>query len=449
MGRTSILIRNLEINGRTGLDVFCDGGVARNIGRDLPANPGTRVLDASGGALLRGLHDRHIHLFSLAASRGSVPCGPPETVSLNDLVRQLGSVEGRGWIRGIGYHESVAGELNKRRIDEFCDSRPVRIQHRSGKLWVLNSAACEMVGLPHDHDGQLFRQDKWLRSKLATNELIFDEMRGLSRELASFGLTHVTDATPSNDNQTHELLQELMPELSVSVMGNKTLASGERKLILDDFKFPEFDQFCRDIDDAHDQGRNIAVHCVTQPEVVFALEAVRTVGCRPGDRLEHASVTDDGCLELMKELSLTVVTQPSLVRERGDRYLADVDVHEQPWLYRARSFLDSDVGLAGGSDAPFGNPDPWISIEAAVDRTTTAGSVLNASERIGTEEALHLFAPGSITDLQNTRVVNEGDAADFCVLNRPWDEAQHNLKSENVLMTVKGGQITYDSAVTR
>ena len=118
-------------------------------------------------------------------------------------------------------------------------------------------------------------------------------------------------------------------------------------------------------------------------------------------------------------------------------------------MYRARSFLDSDVGLAGGSDAPFGNPDPWISIEAAVDRTTTAGSVLNASERIGTEEALHLFAPGSITDLQNTRVVNEGDAADFCVLNRPWDEAQHNLKSENVLMTVKGGQITYDSAVTR
>ena len=449
MGLQSILIRNVEIDGNHGLDVLCTEGVVRSIGKELSTQQADRVVDANGGALLRGLHDRHIHLFSLAASRTSVQCGPPAVDSRSSLVEKLRCVAGNGWIRGVGYHESVAGQLTRWRMDELCGSRPVRIQHRSGKLWVLNSLGCELVGLSQDHDGQLFRHDVWLRSRLKSEDALFDDMYNLSKELASHGITNVTDATPSNNPETHELLERLMPDLSISVMGNESLEHGERKLLLDDYQFPLFENFCNEIEAAHDQARNVAIHCVTRAEVVFALSALQTVGCRVGDRLEHASVTDEACLAQIRELPLTVVTQPSFIRERGDRYLLDVSVGELDWLYRAKSFVDAGVRLVGGSDAPFGSFDPWLAIDAAIDRRTLAGEVVNAKERMDVDAALNLFAPGPITSLKNIREVHIGDQATVCVLRKTWDEVKLDLRSTNVMLTVNNGQITFDRTTTR
>ncbi|HEX7761011.1 MAG TPA: hypothetical protein VF459_16005, partial [Caulobacteraceae bacterium] len=74
-GRGDLLIRNVEVDGRAGLDVRLAGGRIAQIGpglsgaeRDLDAPD----LDAKGGALLPGLIDHHIHLFGLAAAAASV-----------------------------------------------------------------------------------------------------------------------------------------------------------------------------------------------------------------------------------------------------------------------------------------------------------------------------------------------------------------------------------------
>ena len=45
--------------------------------------------------------------------------------------------------------------------------------------------------------------------------------------------------------------------------------------------------------------------------------------------------------EWIARLGLTVVTQPSFVRERGDSYLRDVDAADRAWLYRCRGALDA------------------------------------------------------------------------------------------------------------
>ena len=57
------------------------------------------------------------------------------------------SGDSEGWIRGVGYFESVAGELDRARLDRLAPARPLRIQHRSGALWMLNSAAVDRLGL--------------------------------------------------------------------------------------------------------------------------------------------------------------------------------------------------------------------------------------------------------------------------------------------------------------
>ncbi|WP_229758442.1 hypothetical protein [Peterkaempfera bronchialis] len=51
------------------------------------------------------------------------------------------------WVRGVGYHESVAGPLDRDRLDALVAHRPVRVQHRSGALWILNSAGAALLGL--------------------------------------------------------------------------------------------------------------------------------------------------------------------------------------------------------------------------------------------------------------------------------------------------------------
>ncbi|MFT4025492.1 MAG: amidohydrolase family protein [Novosphingobium sp.] len=134
-----MLIRRAEVWGEGIADVRLSGGRIGEIGALAP-HPGEAVIDAAGGALLPGLHDHHIHLAGLAVRASSVPCGPPEVTTPGELARQLQQA-GSGWIRGIGYHESVMGLPMPRPLDRLVADRPLRIQHRSGRLWLLNSLA--------------------------------------------------------------------------------------------------------------------------------------------------------------------------------------------------------------------------------------------------------------------------------------------------------------------
>ena len=117
--------------------------------------PGEEVLDCGGGAVIPGLCDHHLHLHAMAAARSSVRCGPPLVSDAAGLAAALrAAVPGEdGWIRGTGYFESVAGELDATALDTMRPDVPIRIQHRSGALWILNSAALAAVGITAFRNG--------------------------------------------------------------------------------------------------------------------------------------------------------------------------------------------------------------------------------------------------------------------------------------------------------
>ena len=78
----------------------------------------------------------------------------------------------------------------------------------------------------------------------------------------------------------------------------------------------------------------------------------------------------------------------------------DVASEDQPLLYRCRSFLRHGIPLGGSTDAPYGLPDPWVAMRAAVHRRTAKGRRLGKDETLSPEEALALFtspleAPGA------------------------------------------------------
>ncbi|PRC49943.1 amidohydrolase, partial [Mycobacterium sp. ITM-2017-0098] len=105
----------------------------------------------------------------------------------------------------VGYHDAAAGPLDRDVLDEMSPRVPVRVQHRSGVQWTLNSAGLIRVGLPDHHDGRLRSADtSWA---LPQSE---PELGALSAQLCRYGITAVTDATPDLDAGDITELQQQM-----------------------------------------------------------------------------------------------------------------------------------------------------------------------------------------------------------------------------------------------
>ncbi|MCL4683153.1 amidohydrolase family protein [Myxococcota bacterium] len=468
-----MLITGAELEGTAPLDVRLASDRIAEIGRSLARRRDEPVLDAAGGALLPGLHDHHLHLFALAAARASVRCGPPAVCDAASLAVALATGRATGdagaWIRGVDYFESVAGELRRAELDRLVPGQPLRIQHRSGALWLLNSAAIDRLGLDRGADapgverdaagratGRLFHLDTWLRERLEPQPL--PNLGAVGALLASFGVTGVTDATPDNGPAELRAFADACDRAElrqrVLVMGTPGLPAsthalverGAVKLRLDESAFPDFDELVRRMDDAHRGGRPVALHCVTRAELVLAAGALEAAGALPGDRIEHASVTPPDVLRLLAELGVRVVTQPGFVRERGDAYAEHVDAADRPWLYRGRGFLDAAVPLAAGTDAPYGDPDPWLAMQAAVERRTRSGRLLGAGECLSPEAALALFTSPPDSPGAAPRRVAIGARADLCLLDQPWSEARERLSSACVTATIRSGCVVWRRA---
>ncbi len=460
-----MLIKSAELAGEL-VDLRVAQGLIAELGKNLVPRPQERIIDAAGGAVLPGLHDHHIHLFALAAARSSVMCGPPEINNRAELAEALLKQPGSGWLRGVGYHDSVAGSLDRWQLDKLLPNRPLRIQHRSGKMWILNSLAMAHLGLDIESElpgierdaagrasGRLFRMDDWLASKLVRQPP--PGLGVLSRELASYGLTGLTDTSASNSSaamaalqqalERGELLQRLlvMGTLELPAGSHPLLQRGAVKILLDDHHLPDYDQLLATVSQAHRQQRAVAIHCITPTELVFAATALLEAGAVAGDRIEHASIAPDETLPLLYRAGATVVTQPGFLWQRGEQYLRDVAVAEQPLLYRGQAFLNAGIPLAGSSDAPYGDADPWLAIRAAVQRQTAGGVEIGAAEKLSPERALALFTTPATAPGSTPRAIEVGAIADLCLLDRPWQKARQRLCSADVFATVRSGELIY------
>ncbi|MFM5931764.1 MAG: amidohydrolase family protein [Novosphingobium sp.] len=453
----AMLIRRAELWQGGIADLRIAGGKVSAIGT-LEPKPGETVIEASGGALLPGLHDHHIHLSASAVRKESIVCGPPQVRTPDALRDALAKAPGDSWLRGILYHESVMGLPDAARLDDLCRDRPLRIQHRSGRMWLFNSLALDTLlalGDPPQgmeiengrYTGRLFDEDPWLRSTLASLPPAFG---AISAELAAFGVTGLTDMSPSNDTETasHFASEARSGRLvqRYCLAGTLKLGSGPVKLHLHEAALPDFDEVVDMIRNAHDQLRPIASHCTTETELVFTLAAIEAAGARRGDRIEHAGIARDSHIAQIAEMQLAVVGQPHFIAERGDQYCADVEPDLIPCLYRQAAFLRAGVTLAAGSDAPFGSADPWAAMRAAVTRQTANGTVIGIDEELSPEQALALFLADPV-DLLVQRSLTVGAPADLCLLSAPWKLARTALDASLVRATVIAGNLVHEAPV--
>ena len=138
---------------------------------------------------------------------------------------------------------------------------------------------------------------------------------------------------------------------------------------------------------------------------------------------------------------MRVVVQPHFIAERGDRYLKEVEGDDLPWLYRCQGFLEAGLQVAGGTDAPFGKPNPWLAMWAAVKRETQhGGQVISLQEKISAVQARDLFLSPPDDPGGKPRRVSEGMAADLCLLHEPWGEIARSMPENPVRAVWIGGE---------
>ncbi len=468
-------------------DVRVEGGRLTEVGRALRRVPGEAELDAAGGAVLPGLHDHHLHVLSLMAASRSVRVGPPDVRDPAGFAAALNQAASDGpdgeWIRAVAYHQSVAGDLDRDVLDRVLADRPVRVQHRSGMLWVCNSAGLAALGADREPapgierdeagrpTGRLWRMDGWVAEHLQqggagdagdrVNPGDLSGLGGLSAAAAARGVTGWTDATPGrSDRDTRFLLDGvasgavrqrlcLMLPTDPDTIGPEQMADagvspGPVKILLDDASLPGLDHLTETVSAAHRRGSPVAVHCVTRVQLMLTLAALEEAGAAAGDRIEHGALIPGEVLLRLAALGLTVVTQPNFVAERGDEYLSEVPLSDQPDLWRARSLVAAGVAVAAGTDAPFGSPDPWLAVRAATRRRAPSGRRVSAAEAVATPTALRWWE-GTASAPASPRRLAPGAPADLVVLAAPLAEALYGDDAVPVVATIVAGEVVFSA----
>lgn len=466
---TDLLIRQARLLDGPVVDVgVADGRIVDVTAARVSVSEVDRVVDADGALLLPGLHDHHVHLLATAAAMESVRCGPPQVLTHRDFAAALqhaaATVPG-DWIRAVGHHESVGGDLDRDILDTLVPDRPVRVQHRSGALWILNSAGLAALGVDaapvpdaveRDTDGRatgrIWRGDRWLRDRLGPQPA--PDVGHLGRHLAARGLTGVTDATPDLDSSSLTLLLDTVANgalpLRLCLLGVDELPAdvpseirdrvtvGPRKVVLSDHDLPDLPTLVDEIRTARrtrrDDRRPVAVHCVTRVALVLLCAAFDEVGSVPGDRIEHASVVPADLLPTLRRLGVTVVTQPGLVAERGDEYLREIDPDDRDDLYRYASLLDAGIHVGLSTDAPYTDPDPWRAVDAATERRTPTGAIVGPRERVVRHTAINGFTTHADDPGGTPRRIAPGNPADLCLVD-------DDSKSPTVHLATVAGQV--------
>lgn len=434
----TLILRNVRPWGKGLTDVALSEGRIAAIGQGLP--DGSDEVDGRGGTLLPGLHDHHLHILALAARRQSVDL--TGVLDVTEIARRL-AASPAPFVRAVGYDERASGLPDAAELDRWLPDRPLRIQDRTGALWILNSAALALLnqhelpaGAERDENeastGRFWREDRWLGRHIPRLAL---DLAGLGKDLANLGLTALTDASAANGPDEAQVLSGGIQQ-RLTIMGSEALASGAGyalgplKLLIDERAPPSPDALAARIREARMTGRNVAAHCVTEAELLIFLAALNTAGgVKTGDRIEHGSLIPEDIIPMIAELGLTVVTNPAFLHDRGDRYVEEIE--DASDLYRIGSLLSGGIKVLAGSDAPYASVDPWLGMRSARDRLTSQGKRITCDESILARAALMLYCNSELA-------VNE--PADLILCEGGMADVLADLDADRVRRTFIAGR---------
>lgn len=414
-----------------------------------------------------------------------------------------------GWIVGGGWDKNLWAEgwPNRSHLDAITGEIPIALRSKDyHSLWV-NTAALQKAGItgdtPDPPGGAIARDSQgYPLGILKENacDLILDIIPDPSLETATEalkeGMLHaaslgLTGVHTFEGELTLRALQRLYREQELSLrfllgiprkhfslaqrlgletgLGDGYLRLGALKLFLDgalgsqtaSMEEPylgheeyrgiptmEGDVFFKQVQDAVDSGFSLAIHAIGDRAVRMALDGLEKVhekskklGLR--HRIEHAQLISEEDLDRIARLQVLPSMQP--VHLKADRRIIEAYWGKERGsrAYPCQTLLDKGATLLLGSDAPVATIDPIIGLQEAMFRTDYA-----RKEALSPYNALRAYTYGSAFGAgeENRRgLLKPGYQADCTVFSHDFIKDPDSIYATDVLFTICGGEITFDS----
>ncbi len=198
----------------------------------------------------------------------------------------------------------------------------------------------------------------------------------------------------------------------------------------------------------HDLGWAMDIHTCgdeAQEVVVRAYADAQRANPKPWlrHRVHHAYFPTAEALRVMAEFRIPAVVSSPFLTNLGEGFVNSVGPERASRAMPMRTYLDAGVPLAGSSDSPITDFNPWVGMAAAVNRRTVAGRDLGANEALTAEEALRSYTTGgAFVSGREGRIgrIAPGLLADLVVLDRdPLAVAPEDLAGVRPVATMAGG----------
>jgi predicted amidohydrolase YtcJ len=199
----------------------------------------------------------------------------------------------------------------------------------------------------------------------------------------------------------------------------------------------------------------IQVNCHANGEVAIdmvlaALERANWLFPRTDARpkITHCTLINDDLLRRIKALGAVPAAFTSYAYYNSDKFVFyGEELMKRCMAYR--SFLDSGIQVAAGSDFPPGPFDPRMAIQGMVTRTGWDGKTWGANQRITVDEALRVLTLNGAYNSHEEAIkgsIKPGKLADFVVLSDdPFTMPKEKIKDLQIVRTVVGGTTVYQA----
>ncbi len=470
-----------------------------------------QIIDCQHRVVLPGFIDSHVHLTSLAESLDQLafPESTPASDIRELLSKEVNTRAPGDWIIGGKWSRHTLGGLpDATLLDPVSPQHPVALHSKDLHTVLLNSRALAMLdigrGTPDPAGGEILRDDSedptgMLIENAVTLfeerrprpdfDLFREQHRGVVKHCWRHGITGVHAVEQMRDWEYYRALHEqhalglriggLLPveesEAIVSrgyrsgrgddalwVIGIKMFTDGALGSCTAWMKEPyegtgEYgvplmsrQQLAGDVSRAHNQGLSVAIHAIGDAAVGMTVDVLREHSSRRSaglrDRIEHFQLVDPEDLRNIPDGLVGAVQPCHLPGDRGPAEKVWGD--RSRYTYAFNSLADHGVVLSFGTDAPVEGIDPWLGIQAAVDRRTSGEEdSWYPAERVSLEESLTAYTHNNgLTGYRPGRMgsLAVGACGDAVVLAQdPWEISSLELKTVKPVCTILNGNVVF------
>lgn len=203
----------------------------------------------------------------------------------------------------------------------------------------------------------------------------------------------------------------------------------------------------------HEKGYQFACHAIGDAaigQLITAYEKALVAHSDPDrrHRIEHCGFSTPKQHERMKKTGIYPCPQQVFIYDFGDAYVSVLGEERALSSYPLRTWRELGFKPATGSDSPVCHPNPFPNIYSMLTRETSQGTVMDASERVGIEEALQVYTEYGAFSQKLEKVKGKlvpGQFADIAVFSRNMLAAQPEeiLNDTECVLTIRGGEIVY------